>query len=87
MTPKWNPFDNWHWLQKYIGVEWLQFVLFAELGRVAPSWDVSELHSDMKWSTSIGVRVFAKGIIARIDSAASEEGFKVQMMVNHPFQF
>jgi len=41
----------------------------------------------MKWSTGIGVRVFAKGIIARIDGAASEEGFKVQMMVNHPFQF
>ena len=61
---------------------------FCELPeRRAPSWDVSELHSDMKWSTGIGVRVFAKGIIARIDGAASEEGFKVQMMVNNPFQF
>ena len=25
MIPKWNPFNNWPWLQKYIGIEWLQF--------------------------------------------------------------
>ncbi len=87
MTPTWNPFDNWSWLQKHVGVKWLQLVPFAELGRVAPSWEVGELHSDMKWSAGVGVRVMAKDIVARIDTAASEEGFKVQMMVNHPFQF
>ncbi len=39
MTPKWNPFSNWPWLQKYIGIDWLQFAPFVEVGRVAPSWN------------------------------------------------
>lgn len=39
MTPKWNPFNNWPWLQKYIGIDWLQFAPFVEVGRVAPSWN------------------------------------------------
>jgi len=29
----------------------------------------------------------AKGIVARIDTAVSDEDFKVQMMVAQPFQF
>ena len=41
----------------------------------------------MKWSAGLGLRAWAKGIVARIDFAASEEDFKVQMMVAQPFQF
>ena len=67
--------------------QWLQFVPFAEIGRVAPAWNVEDLHEDMKWSVGLGVRFWAKGLVARIDSAASEEGFSVQMMVAQPFQF
>jgi len=79
--PRWNPFDGWPWLQKYLGVQWLQFVLFFEIGRVAPVWNVQKLHEDMKWSAGLGVRFWAKGLVARIDSAVSDEGFAVQMMV------
>ena len=85
--PRWNPFDGWPWLQKYLGVQWLQFVPFAEIGRVAPNWSAEDLHEDMKWSAGLGVRFWAKGIVARIDSAVSDEGFGVQMMVAQPFQF
>ena len=87
MIPEWNPFDNWPWLQQYIGVQWMQFAPFAELGRVAPSWNIDELHEDMKWCAGLGLRFWAKGIVARIDVAGSDEGGKVAMMISQPFQF
>ena len=87
MIPKWNPFNNWPWLQQYIGVEWMQFAPFVEVGRVAPSWSVDDLHEDMKWDAGLGLRFWAKGLVARIDLAGSDEGAKVAMMVSQPFQF
>lgn len=87
LTPKWNPFENWHWIQKHVGVQWIQLAPFVEIGRVAPLWDISELHSDLKWCGGFAIRAMAKGLVVRIDTAASAEGVNVQMMVNHPFQF
>jgi hypothetical protein len=87
LIPHWNPFDGWPWIQKYVGIQWLQFVPFVEVGRVAPEWNIKRLHSDMKWDVGFGVRAWAKGIVARIDTAASNEGFRVQMMIAQPFQF
>ena len=87
LIPDWNPFENWSWIQKHIGIQWLQFVPFVEVGRVAPDWGVERLHEDMKWSSGLGVRFWAKGLVARIDSAVSDEGFGVQMIVAQPFQF
>lgn len=37
VIPEWNPFEDMPWLQKYLGVQWLQLVPFFEVGRVAPS--------------------------------------------------
>jgi hypothetical protein len=45
------------------------------------------LHSDMKWDAGLGIRVWAKGSVIRIDSAYSDEGFGLQMMVSQSFQF
>jgi len=87
MIPYWNPFDYWPWLQKHLGVQWIQLVPFAELGRVAPEWDVDRLHSDMKWDAGLGLRFLAMGIVARIDAAFSNEGVGVQMMISQPFQW
>lgn len=87
LIPRWNPFDDWPRIQKYLGIQWLQFVPFAEVGRVAPHWNMDELHSDMKWDAGLGVRFWAKGLVARVDTALSDEGFGVQMMVAQPFQF
>lgn len=87
MVPKWNPFENWHWIQKHVGVEWIQLAPFIEIGRVSPDWNLSDLHSDMKWSAGFGIRANAKGLVVRIDTAASDESFNVQMMVSQPFQF
>lgn len=87
LIPKWNPFDEWNWIQKHVGVEWVQIVPFFELGRVAPSWNIDELHSDMKWSSGLGIRLWAKGLVVRVDTAFSDEDIGVQMMVSQPFQF
>jgi hypothetical protein len=78
---------SWSWLQEQLGVDWIQLVPFAELGRVAPSWDLGELHSSMKWDLGFGLRALAKGLLVRLDLAGSPEGVGVQMMVDHPFQF
>lgn len=87
MIPDWNPFDRWAWLQQHVGIQWLQLVPFVEIGRVAPTWNAADLHSDMKWSAGLGVRAWAKGIVARIDAAFSTEGVGIQMMISQPFQF
>ncbi len=87
LIPEWNPFDGWPRIQKYVGIEWLQFVPFVEVGRVAPEWSFSRLHSDMKWDAGLGIRAWAQGIVIRIDTAYSDEGVGVQMMISQPFQF
>jgi hypothetical protein len=87
MIPRWNPFNGWPWIQKYVGIQWLQFVPFIEVGRVAPEWNFNTLHSDMKWNVGLGMRAWAKGIVIRIDTAVSDEEVGVQMMVSQPFQF
>jgi hypothetical protein len=87
MIPDWNPFEAWPKVQKYVGIQWLQFVPFVELGRVAPEWSINRLHSDMKWNVGFGLRAMAQGIVIRIDTAGSSEGLGVQMMIAQPFQF
>jgi len=87
IIPDWNPFERWPQIQKYVGVQWLQLVPFVEVGRVAPEWSFENLHSSMKWDAGVGLRVWARGLVARIDTAVSEEGFGMQMMVSQPFQF
>jgi hypothetical protein len=87
LIPRWNPFERSAWLQKHLGIQWLQFVPFVEIGRVAPEYDLSTLHSDMQWNAGVGLRAWAKGLVARIDAAYSEEGVGFQMMVSQPFQF
>jgi outer membrane protein assembly factor BamA len=87
LIPEWNPFNNWPRVQKYVGIKWLQFVPFLEIGRVAPEWSFSRLHSDMKWDAGLGIRAWAQGIVIRIDTAFSNEGAGLQMMIAQPFQF
>jgi hypothetical protein len=87
LIPQWNPFDRWPWIQKHVGIQWLQFVPFVEIGRVAPDWRVEELHSDMQWNAGMGIRAWAKGLVVRVDTAYSNEGIGLQMMISQPFQF
>ena len=68
-------------------MEWLQFVGFAEAGRVAEDYDLKDLHSNMKWDLGVGLRAWANGVVVRLDTAWSDEGGGIQMMVAQPFQF
>ena len=87
VIPAWNPFDRLPWIQRRMGVQWIQLVAFIEAGRVAPTWQFEQWSSALKWDAGLGVRVQAKGLMARIDFCRSREQTGVQMMVGHPFQF
>jgi len=80
----WNPFNYWS-VTRGLNVHWLQLAVFGELGRVAPEWNVSTLHTDMKWSTGAGIRVFMNNLLLRMDAALSREGLYIQMFVDHAF--
>ncbi|MEW6508861.1 MAG: hypothetical protein AB1432_14060 [Bacteroidota bacterium] len=80
----WNPFNSW-WLTKKLDIHWLQFAIFAEIGRVAPEWKLSTLHSDMKWSIGSGIRIFMNNLILRLDNSFGKEGMYIQMFVDHAF--
>jgi hypothetical protein len=62
-------------------------VPFVEVGRVPSDYDLERLHSDMKWDAGRGLRFLAKGLVLPIDSAYSDEGLGVQMMISQPFQW
>jgi len=87
LIPEWNPFERSAWIQRRIGVQWIQMVAFAEAGKVAPAWQFQQWSSALKWDAGLGLRFQAKGLVARIDFARSREQTGVQMMVGHPFQF
>lgn len=70
--PRWNPLGETKWL-KWFDIDWWQFIGFAELGRVASSFDIGDLHSDMKLSGGLGLRLLMQKIIIRFDLAFSEE--------------
>jgi hypothetical protein len=82
--PQSNPLGEVPFLAP-LKIDWWQFVPFVEVGRVAESWSLNELHTDMKWDIGLGVRAMAKHLVVRVDAAFSEEGGGVQMMVGHPF--
>ena len=82
--PTWNPIGRGSRLD-WLDIAWIQLVPFVEVGRVARAWNLSELHSDMKLDVGVGLRALVKGLVVRVDIAASEEEVGVQMMVGHPF--
>jgi hypothetical protein len=59
----------------------------VEVGHVVSEWSFSQLLSDMKWDAGLGIRAWAQGIVVRIDTAYSDEGVGVQMIISQPFQF
>ncbi len=84
VIPVWHPLAG-KTLLKRIRVDWLQGVLFAEIGRVAGEWSLSEFHSEMQWNLGVGIRAYVNRIVIRIDVAAGDEGVGVQMLVAQAF--
>jgi hypothetical protein len=67
------------------GVDFTQLIGFVEAGRVAPEFDLGELHEDLKLTYGAGIRASAQSLVVRMDLGASDEGMQVQMFVSHPF--
>ncbi len=79
LTPKWNPLKKYQWFK------WWEVVPFIEAGRVAHYWSPTELHTNMKVSGGVGLRLMILNSIIRFDTAASKEGMNVWAMVNQAF--
>lgn len=76
-----NQLDKFGWFN----FNWWQFVAFAEVGRVAPDWSLSELHRDMKWDVGIGLRTLVRRIVLRMDVGFSPEGVTLWLMAGQAF--
>jgi hypothetical protein len=84
--PDWNPLRDFGWLnRRNARVQWLQYVVGVEAGRVAGKFELDELHSDMKLGGLLGIRAMVNTLVVRADVAFSEEGAAVQMTIDQPF--
>lgn len=84
LTPNWNPFSK----LGFAGipdVDWWQWIVFAEAGRVASKFDLGTLHTDMKTDIGFGFRLFSEGALGRLDFAFSDESWGLRAMIGHPF--
>lgn len=70
---------------EFANLEWWEVALFYEIGRVAPYWNLKELHSAMKSDIGISLRIMANHNIGRLDFVWSEEDTAVWLMYGHPF--
>jgi hypothetical protein len=84
LIPNWDPFRNWPLIRNWPW-RWWQVVGFAEAGRVAPSWNLGDLHDDLKWSAGAGIRAMIGAGIIRLDIATSEESTQFWVMANQAF--
>jgi len=83
-TLKWNPIQDVNWL-RWLKSDWFQLVAFAEGGRVASDYDVSELTTDWKVDAGLGLRAMMAGAVLRFDMAHSNEGTTGWVMFGHSF--
>lgn len=80
----WNPFDSLP-LTRDAGIDFIQLVAFADIGRVAPQWNLKTFHRHMKWSVGGGMRLLMDGMVVRVDVAGGHEGVLTQMFIDHAF--
>ena len=84
LIPNWDPFRDWPVIRNWPW-RWWQVVGFAEAGRVAPSWNLGDLHDDLKWSAGVGIRAMIGAGIIRLDFATSDESAQFWVMANQAF--
>jgi len=84
LIPRWDPFRNWPLIRNWPW-RWWQVVGFAEIGRVGPSWNLGDLHDDMKWTAGAGIRVMLGSGIIRVDYAVSDEASAWWVMARQAF--
>jgi hypothetical protein len=84
--PDWNPLGRFGWLnRRNAHVQWMQYVVGVETGRVADEFDLGDLHSEMKLCGILGLRIMVNTLVVRADIGISDEGGTVQMTIDQPF--
>lgn len=81
---EWNPLNEYE-LTRKIGIDLIQLALFCDFGRVAPNWQLEELHTKMKYTYGFGIRALMNGMVLRMDVGKSQHNLMVQMFVENPF--
>ena len=84
MTLDYNPIADVSWL-KFLHLDWFQAVVYAEGGRVAPSFTTKDLLSDWKTDVGVSLRMLTAGVVVRLDVTTSKEGTATWLMIGHPF--
>ncbi|MFT7671306.1 MAG: hypothetical protein ACI8X5_004023 [Planctomycetota bacterium] len=84
VIPAWHPLGGINQLRP-LDLDWWQWVGFFEVGRVADSWNIEELHTSMKWDVGLSLRFMARKQIVRLDFAGGPEGFAVLFNMGQPF--
>lgn len=84
LIPTWDPVGNLK-IARPLGWRWWQFVLIAEIGRVAPTWQPSTLHEEMKWSTGVGARLMLGKRVFRLSLNGSREAVQVWFVTGQSF--
>jgi len=69
----------------FADLQWWSAAIFVEFGRVAPEWDIEELHDSMKQDIGLSLRIMASQDIARLDLVWSDEDTAAWLMYGHPF--
>ncbi len=84
MVPGWQPLPRIEEIRR-AEVDWWQWALFAEAGRVGPDWHLPTLHEDMQWDAGLSLRIFARKALVRLDLAAGPEGWQLVVDLRQPF--
>ncbi len=84
IIPRWQPLPGIRWLES-LDMKWWQFSLMGELGRVAPEYNIEELHTDMKWDVGAGLNIMFGSAVGRLNAVVGEEGFGVLVMAGHAY--
>lgn len=83
LIPTWNPFRQIKLLEK-ADITWMQWVVFGEVGRVAPEY-TGDIFSHLKGDVGFGLRILANDTLIRLDVAESAEGFSFSVQLGEPF--
>lgn len=84
LIPQWQPLKKiGKWL--HLDVQWWQFAAFAELGRVAPEYQLDELIDDMKGSGGVGMRILVENVLVRADWGFSSDENHVWVFLEQSF--
>lgn len=84
LIPTWDPVGKTKIAQS-MNWRWWQLVLIGEVGRVAPSWNLSLLHEDMKWSAGVGARLMLGARVFRFSLIGSDEAIQFWFVVGQSF--